>query len=98
MYVFGSAKNATAGPASDLDILVHVADDRGKREALTLWLDGWSRALAEVNHLRTGYSSDGLLDVHFVTDDDISNRTSFAVKIGAVTDAARPLTLGTAAG
>ena len=94
MYVFGSAKNATAGPASDLDILLHVGEDEEKREALSLWLAGWSRALAEVNHLRTGYRSDGLLDVHFVTDDDIKNHTSFAVKIGAVTDAARPLSLG----
>jgi len=37
---------------------------------------------------------DGLLDVHFVTDEDIRNRTSYAVKIGAVTDAARELALG----
>jgi hypothetical protein len=94
MYVFGSAKNATAGPASDLDILIHVGDDTDKREALSLWLAGWSRALAEVNHLRTGYKSDGLLDVHFVTDKNLEDRTSFAVKIGAVTDAARPLALG----
>jgi pyruvate,water dikinase len=94
MYVFGSAKNATAGPASDVDILIHVADEPEKREALSLWLAGWSRALAEVNHLRTGYKSDGLLDIHFVTDQDIANRTSFAAKIGAVTDAARPLILG----
>ena len=37
---------------------------------------------------------DGLLDVHFVTDGDIERQTSYAVKIGAVTDAARPLPLG----
>jgi hypothetical protein len=94
MYVFGSTKNATAGPGSDLDLLVHVTEDKDKRERLTLWLDGWSRSLAEMNYLRTGYDSDGLLDVHYVTDEDIANRTSYAVKIGAVTDAARPLPLG----
>ena len=59
-----------------------------------MWLDGWSRSLAEVNFLRTGYQSDGLLDVHIVTDADIEKQTSYAAKIGAVTDAARPLTLG----
>ncbi len=32
--------------------------------------------------------------VHIITDEDIENRTSFAVKIGAVTDAARSLQLG----
>jgi hypothetical protein len=56
-----------------------------------LWLDGWSRSLAETNYLRTGYRNEGLLDVHYVTDADIENKTSFAAKIDAVTDAARPL-------
>ena len=43
-----------------------------------------------MNYLRTGYKSEGLLDVHFVTDEDIEQKTSYASKIGAVTDAARP--------
>ena len=93
-YVFGSTKNATAGPKSDLDLIVHVGEDTRQREDLALWLEGWSRALAEVNYLRTGYRSRGLLDVHFVTDEDLAKRTSYAVKIGAVTDPARSLTLG----
>jgi len=94
LYVFGSTKNATAGPASDIDLLVHVTEDEEKQRALSTWLDGWSHALAEINYLRTGYRSDGLLDVHYVTDGDIERRTSYAVKIGAVTDPARPLPLG----
>jgi hypothetical protein len=48
-----------------------------------------------MNYLRTGYKTQGLLDVHYVTDEDIATRTSYASKIGAVTDAARPLQLGT---
>lgn len=94
LYVIGSAKNATAGPSSDLDLVVHFRGDEGQRERLELWLDGWSRSLAEVNYLRTGYRTDHLLDVHFVTDDDIREKTSFASKIGAVTDSARPLPMG----
>ena len=43
--------------------------------------------------MRTGYRVDRLLDVHLVTDQDIAQRSSFAVKIGAVTDSARPLPL-----
>jgi hypothetical protein len=46
-----------------------------------------------LNFQRTGYKSGGLLDVHIVTDDDIVHKTSYAVKIGAATDAARPLPL-----
>jgi hypothetical protein len=44
-----------------------------------------------LNYQRTGYASDGLLDIHLVTGEDIAKKTSYAVKIGAVTDAARPL-------
>jgi hypothetical protein len=93
-YVFGSTKNGTAGPGSDIDLLLHVAPPDARRDALAAWLDGWSRALAEMNELRTGYASEGLLDVHYVTDDDIARATSYAAKIGAVTDAARELPLG----
>ena len=44
-----------------------------------------------MNYLKTGYASDGLLDIHIVTDQDIANKTSFAVKIGSITDPALPL-------
>jgi pyruvate,water dikinase len=94
-YVFGSTKNGTAGPASDIDLLLHVEGDDDRRRELAVWLDGWSQSLAEINYLRTGYRSEGLLDVHFVTDADVARGDSFASKIGAVTDAARPLPLGT---
>jgi predicted nucleotidyltransferase len=90
-YVFGSTKNATAGPGSDIDILVHFKGTDEQREDLELWLEGWSLSLAQMNYLRTGYRTDGLLDVHIVTDEDIQMRNSYAVKIGAVTDPARPL-------
>ncbi|NMB76056.1 MAG: pyruvate, phosphate dikinase [Myxococcales bacterium] len=90
-YVFGSTKNATAGPGSDIDLLLHVRGTPEQHQALSCWLNGWSQALAHMNYLRTGYRSDGLLDVHFVTDDDIARHTSFASKIGAVTDSAKQL-------
>jgi len=92
-YVFGSVKNATAGPGSDIDLLLHVNGTPDQQADLTRWLEGWSLCLAELNYLKTGYRTDGLLDVHFVTDEDIEKRTSYAAKIDAVTDAARPLTL-----
>jgi hypothetical protein len=97
-YVFGSTKNGTAGAASDIDLLLHVEAEDARRGALAVWLDGWSRALAEMNELRTGYHTEGLLDVHYVTDADIASGSSFAAKIGAVTDAARPLALATSGG
>ncbi|MBN1826937.1 MAG: nucleotidyltransferase domain-containing protein [Candidatus Eisenbacteria bacterium] len=94
MYVFGSTKNATAGPGSDIDLLIHFHGGEGRRLELLSWLEGWSLCLAEMNYLRTGYRSEGLLDAHLVTDEDIAARTSYAVKIGAVTDSARELPMG----
>ncbi|MCE1164795.1 MAG: pyruvate, phosphate dikinase [Bacteroidetes bacterium] len=91
MYVLGSTKNATAGPGSDIDLLVHIGHYGDRIEELKLWLEGWSLCLSEMNYIRTGYKTSGLLDVHFVTDADITNKTSWAAKINAVTDAAKPL-------
>ena len=94
LYVFGSTKNATAAAGSDLDLLVHVDGDPERGAALAVWLDGWDRALAESNYLRTGYRVKRLLDVHPITDRDIETKSSYAAKIGAVTDAAREIPLG----
>ncbi len=93
LYVFGSTKNASAGPASDIDLLVHFRGEQNQREMMEAWFQGWSLSLAETNFMQTGYKSEGLLDVHIITDEDIEKKTSWATKIGAVTDAARPLTI-----
>jgi hypothetical protein len=90
-YLFGSTKNATAGPRSDVDILVHFDGTKKQRQELMLWFEGWSLCLDEMNYLRTGHRTGGLLDVHVVTDKDIADKNSYALKIGAVTDAARAL-------
>ncbi|MDD3269558.1 MAG: PEP/pyruvate-binding domain-containing protein [Syntrophomonadaceae bacterium] len=91
LYVIGSTNNATAGPGSDIDLLVHFEGNEEQLSELGQWLSGWSHALAEMNYLKTGYASDELLDVHIITDNDIARKTSFAIKIGAVTDPAQSL-------
>jgi predicted nucleotidyltransferase len=93
LYVFGSTKNAISGPGSDIDLIVHVDKSKCNLKELSLWFEGWSLALSEMNYLRTGYKASGMLDVHYVTDEDIKNKASYAAKIGAVTDAARSLKL-----
>jgi len=93
LYVLGSAKNATAGASSDIDLLVHFRGTGRQRTDLVLWLEGWSLCLDEVNFLRTGNRTGGLLDIHIITDDDVAMKSSFAVKIAAATDAAKPLPL-----
>ena len=98
VYLIGSTKNAPCGAGSDIDLLVHYDGTEEHYRALAAWFEGWSLSLAELNLLRTGVRMGGLLDVHYVTDEDVRRKTSFAVKIGAVTDAARPLAMKGARG
>ncbi len=81
VHLIGSVERDEAGLCSDIDLLLHVEDSAEKRERLELWLDGWSKALAITNYLRTGYLVDGLLDTHLVTDLDVKNGDSFAAKM-----------------
>ena len=92
-YIFGSTKNASAGPGSDIDVLIHFRGSEKQKEELMLWLEGWSLCLAEMNYLRTGYKTRNMLDVHIITDEDIKKGDSYASKIGAVTDAAKEIPL-----
>ena len=93
IYVIGSTKNATASPASDIDLLVHFRGTEQQKRELLAWFEGWSLSLAEMNYMRTGFKIEHMLDIHIVTDGDIKRKTSYAVKIGAVTDPARQLPL-----
>jgi len=91
LYLIGSTKNATAGPASDIDLIVHFTGTQNQKKEMEAWFQGWSYCLSEMNLLKTGYKTDGLIDLHMVTDEDIWNKTSFAIKIGAISDGARLL-------
>lgn len=95
-YIFGSTKNATAGPQSDIDVLIHFQGTEDQRKELLVWLEGWSLSLSHINQLRTGYKTGGLLNTHLITDEDIKKRNSYAIKIGAISDPAMPLSIGTA--
>ncbi len=95
-YLFGSTKNASAGPESDINLLIHFNGNEQQRHDLLTWLDGWSLSLAQTNFFRTGHKTGHLLDVHLICDEDIKNKTSWAQKINAVTDPARPLAMGAA--
>ena len=93
MYVFGSTKNATATPGSDIDLLMHFHGTARQKQQLELWLEGWSLCLAAINFSRTGCESKRLLDYHLLTDEDFAKKTGYTLKIGAATDAARSLAL-----
>lgn len=90
MYIIGSTKEANAGPASDIDILVHFNGTENQKNLFKAWIDGWNHSLSEFNREKTGYIlKDGLIDLHIITDVDIEKKTSFAVMIENTTNPAR---------
>ncbi|MEE4196246.1 MAG: nucleotidyltransferase domain-containing protein [Bacteroidales bacterium] len=92
MYIIGSTKEATAGPASDIDLLVHFTGNNQQKENLKAWIEGWSFALEEVNKQKTGYGMDhGIIDLHIITDEDIEKQTSYGVMVDSVHHTARLL-------
>jgi hypothetical protein len=92
VYVIGSVKDGTAGPASDIDVMIHVESSPEKNNLLRTWMEGWGLGLAEMNYARTGYYvKDGLIDLHLVTDEDIRHKNSFASMIGSLHNSARPV-------
>ena len=93
VYLIGSVKKFTAGPGSDIDLLIHFRGSEEQKKELKAWLKGWGECLAFFNHTLNGSATENLLDLHFITDDDIKLQTSYAVMINSVNDRAKPLKL-----
>jgi predicted nucleotidyltransferase len=92
VYLTGSVKNADSGPGSDIDLLIHCNENAEQHKELQLWIEGWGCALAEFNRRSTGYkSTSSIIDLHIITDEDIKNNNSYALKISAVSDKAKLL-------
>ena len=78
IYLIGSTKDGSAGPGSDIDLLVHFRGNEEQKDKLMAWFEEYGRKIAEENKQRTGIETSGLLDVHLITDEDIKKKTSWA--------------------
>jgi len=90
VYLIGSTKDAKAGPASDLDLLVHFTGDAEQKMLLRYWIDGWSRCLTATNYERTGYHiKGGMIDLHVISSAELKDKkSSFAAMIGSIDNSA----------
>ncbi len=93
MYVMGSTKDGTAGPSSDIDLLIHFEGNERQREMLLEWFKQQEKKYIEENEERTGRSCSKLLDVHIITEKDIENKTSWASHIDSPYSSAREIPL-----
>jgi predicted nucleotidyltransferase len=81
LYLIGSTKEGTAGPASDIDLLVHFKGTEEQKDKLLAWFNKYGKKLDEENKERTGLKTHNLLDVHIITDEDIKKKDSWATHI-----------------
>jgi predicted nucleotidyltransferase len=93
LYLVGSTKDGSAGPASDIDLIVHFEGSEEQKEKLIDWFEKWDKRLREENKERTGIDSDEILDIHFVTDEDIKKNTAWASHITSNYESARKIPL-----
>jgi hypothetical protein len=93
IYLVGSTQNTTAQAGSDIDLLVNFSGTKSQKNDLLTWLDGWSLCLDEINFTRTGYKAGGLLDIHFVSDEDMADSSSLSEKLSLNIDGLRELPL-----
>jgi len=81
IYVVGSTKEATAGPESDIDLIIHFEGDDEQKAKLENWFEKWDKKLIQENEKRIGKRLDGILDVHYIDDEDLEKETSWATHI-----------------
>jgi len=93
LYIFGSTEEATAGPNSDIDLLVHFRGNEDQKEGLLSWFHEWDIQLDEEFMERAGTRAGGLLDIHIISDEDIAERNSWAAHIGSLDSPARKIPL-----
>ena len=93
MYLIGSTKDGSAGPTSDIDLLVHFKGTEEQKDKLMVWFDEWGKKLAKENKERTGFATEGLLDVHIITDEDIKKKSSWASHITSPYQTVRKISL-----
>lgn len=83
LYLIGSTKSGKAGPSSDIDIIVHFDGTEEQKEMLLEWFESEEKELIRENVERTGVQINFLLDIHFITDNDIKRNTSWATHINS---------------
>jgi hypothetical protein len=93
LYLVGSTQNTTAQAGSDIDLLINFTGTKSQEKDLLAWLEGWSLCLDEINFIRTGYKAGGLLDVHLVSDEDLSDLPSLSLALKLTIDGLKELPL-----
>jgi len=94
VYILDESEDRDLAPDSPVKLVIHFQGNGRQRKELETWLQGWSLSLAEMNYFRTGFHSEGLLDVHFLTDEKVRGEKDVAARLKVSSDVVRELPLG----
>lgn len=73
LYLHGSTQNRTAQAGSDIDLLVEFDGSGSQKTEFERWIEGWSLCLDEINYMKTGIKAGGLIDLRFVTSEELTD-------------------------
>jgi len=94
VFYLDDKEGRDADPGDPIRLVIHFTGGGRQRKELETWLQGWSLSLAEMNYFRTGFHSEGLLDVHYLTDEKLRGEKDVAARLKVASDSVRELTLG----
>ena len=94
VYLLDGTESEEVNPDSPIRLVIHFTGGGRQRKELETWLQGWSLSMAEMNYFRTGFHSERLLDVHYLTDEKIHGEKDVAARLKAPRDSVRELPLG----
>ncbi len=81
IFVLGSTKTATAQAGSDIDLVIQFNGTPQQKDELDHWFEGWSLCLDELNYMRTGIKTDGILDIHYIKSDQLLDEKMLASRL-----------------
>ncbi|MFA7626414.1 MAG: PEP/pyruvate-binding domain-containing protein [Candidatus Kapaibacterium sp.] len=74
VYLFGTVFLETAGPNSDIDLLVHFEGSDTQKKELDIWFEGWNHCLSQINYNRSGYFIEKFLDITYISEKEFRER------------------------
>lgn len=78
VYLFGTVFYQNAGANSDIDLLVHYDGKEEHRKEMEIWFDAWNLSMTEMLFNQTGVRIEKLLDVFYVSNQDLKENDYFA--------------------
>ena len=78
IYLFGTVFNETAGPNSDIDLLIHFEGTEEQRKELNTWIEGWNLCLSQINYNRSGYYVEKFLDITYISESQFKERKYYS--------------------